>query len=537
MAVNEEMLDKLNKAMSGIRDDMLYVVEINLEDDTYITLLSNLESLDIYVPAEGKYSDLNAELMQYIAKEHQEMRSRYGDVAFLSKILSKEKRSELEYIVEKDTNTWRRDLFFVTEYVDDKPVKVVWLHRTIDQAKAELLRQSQALIEAQAVAETANQARNEFLKRMKQDIRTPMNTIVGMTAVASAYVTDPERVQVCLDTIASTAKDMFTTFKNIMHMLNIEAGSVKLESQPFVLGKLLEEGLHLVFEDSKRKGHHITMDFSNLSDQIMIGDPGRIQQVFVEVLRNAVLYTPSNGNIKISAKELEQKNVKTKTFEIVVDDDGVGMSEEFLKIIFEPYAREQMHGSEHTNGSGLGLVIARNITRMMDGDICITSKRGQGTTVRIQFKCQIATEQNTKNLQDKLASFTNLTSPYAGAHVMIVDENELSAEIVKKILLSQGVQVDWARNGVESVQKIEQSEEHYYDIVFMDLVMQKMDGFEATTAIRNLNREDVKTIPIVAVSLSIQPEDRVHAMLADMDDYIQKSMDYSQYITMLEKYI
>lgn len=539
MVSKEEILDKLNDALVKIQDELLYVVEVDLCNNTYLTLLSNLEYLGISLAPEGAYDELNNRIQVLIAEEYREMRLCFGNLEYLQNALAKEKQIECEYIVVKETNTWRRDIFFATEYEGNIPVKAVWLHKSIDDAKAEQLRQTQAMIEAQAMAETANFARNEFLKRMKQDIRTPMNTIVGMTAVASAYVSNPERVQMCLDTIASTSKEMFTTFKNIMHMLNIEAGNVRLEAAPFLLSKLLNDTMQLVFEDAKSRGHRTSVDLSGLTDTVVVGDAGRLQQVFVEIIRNAIFYTPQGGTIRVTAAELEDstnKNANAKTYQIQVIDDGVGMTEDFQKIMFEPYAREKLRDIEYKHGSGLGLVIARNIIRMMDGDISLDSVKGKGTTASIKFRCQLASKSEAEHFYSQPEQQTKQTT-FAGAHVMLVDEDSISAEIVEKILTSQGVVVDWARNGVEAMQKLEASKEHFYDIIFMDLAMRKMDGFEATTAIRNLQREDVKSIPIIAVSKSVMPEDRVHAMLADMDDYFQKTMDFSQYICMLEKYL
>lgn len=540
MASKEEILDKLNNAFTLMQNELLYVVEVDLQKNTYLTLISNLENLDVDLPTEGAYDELNQRIQVLIAEEYREMRLAFGDASFLQKALTEEKQIECEYIIIKETNTWRRDLFFAAEYDGEVPIKALWLHKEIDKSKAEQLRQTRALIEAQDMAETANKERNEFLRRMKQDIRTPMNTIVGMTAVASAYVTNPERVQMCLDTIASTSKQMFSTFKNIMHMLNIEAGNIRLDVKPFMLNMLLKDSMQLIFEEAKAKSHKTSVDITGLSDVVLLGDAGRLQLVLVEVLKNSILYTPAGGTIRVIATEItdeqSRKLDETKTYQIQIIDDGVGMTEDFLKIVFEPYARESLRDIEYTHGSGLGLVIARNIVRMMDGDIEITSEKGKGTTATITFRCQVAKDIKLEDITKQTDSDINLTK-VSGARVLLVDDEHISAEIVEKILTSQGVSVDWAQNGAEAVQKLEASEEHFYDIIFMNLAMRKMDGFEATTAIRNLPREDVKTLPIIAVSKSVLPEDRVHAMLADMDDYFQKTMDYSQYIHMLEKYL
>lgn len=548
MISKEEILKKIENAISIIQNDLLYAVEVDLQNNTYLTLLSNLEALDIFLPSEGPYDELNDRIQELIAEDYRQMRHEFGNISYIQKALTKEKQVECEYIVVKETNTWRRDLFLATEYRENIPIKAVWIHKEIDALKAKQLRETKAIIEAQDMAETANKARNEFLKRMKQDIRTPMNTIVGMTAVASANVTNPERVQMCLDTIASTAKEMFSTFKNIMHMLNIEAGSVRLELKPFLLKNLINESMELVFEEAKSRRHMTSVDFSNIKETALLGDAGRLQQVLVEILRNAILYTPIGGTIRVVATEVEENFVgkpaaktigetgKTKCFKIQVIDDGVGVSEEFQKIIFEPYARENMRDIEYTHGTGLGLFIARNIIRMMDGDIAISSSKGKGTTVTVSFRCQVAEHVKPEELTKKTMP-QETTMSFGGVHVLLVDEDPVSSEIVDKILTTQGIVVDRALNGIEAVQKIEASEEDYYNIVFMDIAMRKMDGFEATTAIRNLQREDVKTLPIIAVSKSVMPEDRVHALMADMDDYFQKSMDYSQYIHMLEKYL
>ncbi|MDD6328115.1 MAG: response regulator [Eubacteriales bacterium] len=533
MEEKEDILGKLNRVLNAVSGGSLYIAELDLENNSYVTLVDNMEGIGVYLSEDCSYEQLNHRIMDLITEEYRPMRFRFGEIDFLRKALTKERQIECEYQIVSGENTWRRDMMYVVEYDEDVPVKVAWLHMRVDQEKADKMRQAQALLAAHALAKSADVARNTFLNRMNEAIRIPMNTIVGATAVAHAYLTVPERVQSCLDTISRTSKEMFTIFKNAMDMLNIEAGNTQLESYPFLLIDVLTESVRLVQEGLCEKGHKITVDFSGICNQRMLGDAGRIQQMVVELLKNAIEYTKCGGQIHISATE-QRKSEDVCRYTIEVLDNGIGMSEEFQKTMFEPYAREERSETEQRNATGLGLVIARNIARVMDGDILVESQYGKGTKAILTFRCMAAPE----NMQIASSDSDEKEKPhYANSRVLLVEDDDISAEIMQDILQAQGVLVEWARNGVEAVQMIEASEEGYYRMVFMNLLMPKMDGFEATAAIRSLERKDVCKLPIVAITASVLPEDRLHAMACGMVDYIQKPVDYGRFTQMLQHYL
>ncbi|MBO5155114.1 MAG: response regulator [Eubacterium sp.] len=541
--------------------------------------------------------------------------------------------------------------------------------RNVDDLIKKERQQEMALQAAYDAAEAANKAKTDFLSNMSHDIRTPMNGIIGMTAIAAAHIDDKERVKDSLQKITQASKHLLSLINEVLDMSKIESGKVQLIEEEFNLSDLVDNLLTMINSQIEEHHHELSVNISDVTHEAVIGDSLRIQKVFTNLMSNAVKYTPDGGKIRLSISEKPTNQKKVGCYEFIFEDNGIGMSEEFIDHIFEPFVRA---ADEHVNriqGTGLGMPISRNIVRMMGGDIKVESTPGEGSrfTVTIYLKLQeeIMTdhqkfidldvlvadddalslescvgmlcdlgmkaegvssgaeavkqvvehhEQNKdyfaciidwkmpemdgvettrairkavgpdvpiiiisaydwsdieqearmaganafiskplfrSRLERTFGSLLNKeeveigTMPfdsledldYSNHRVLLVEDNELNAEIAEEILRTTGIDVDHVWNGVEAVDRMEACEDGYYDLIFMDIQMPKMNGYDATRAIRAMNRNYCKQVPIVAMTANAFAEDVQAAKTVGMNEHIAKPLELKILIKTMQKWL
>ena len=551
---------------------------------------------------------------------------------------------------------------------DGRLVAVIGTRNVDDLIKKER-QQEMALQAAFDAAETANRAKTDFLSNMSHDIRTPMNGIIGMTAIAAAHIDDKERVQDSLQKITQASKHLLSLINEVLDMSKIESGKVDLIEEEFNLSDLIDNLLTMTSAQIEQHHHELSVNISGVSHEEVIGDSLRIQKVFTNLMGNAVKFTPDGGKIQLSISERPSNQAKVGCFEFVFEDNGIGMSKEFLDQVFEPFARANDNHVSKTQGTGLGMPISRNIVRMMGGDIKVESELGVGSrfTVTIYLKLQDAVEIHYDKFIDldvlvadddemslesccgmlndlgmraegvstgakaveqvvlhheqkrdyfaciidwkmpdmdgiattrairkavgnevpiiiisaydwsdieqearaaganafiskplfrsRLAkTFSTLVgdddmhnqeSPtkmlgnlnLSGHRVLLVEDNELNAEIGTEILEMAGLAVECASDGVEAVDRINTCEDGYYDLIFMDIQMPKMNGYDATRAIRAMSRNYCKQVPIIAMTANAFAEDIHAAKTIGMNEHIAKPLDLNNLGRTLKKWI
>ena len=538
----------------------------------------------------------------------------------------------------------------------------------VSQEKKAEIESHKALKDAYRAAENASRAKTEFLSNMSHDIRTPMNAIVGLTAIAGANIESQDRVVECLGKITKSSRHLLGLINEVLDMARIESGRISLAEEDFSLPELVDNLLTLTKPAIDEHHHQLEVHIEHIEHEAVCGDSLRIQQVFVNLMSNAVKYTPDGGNITLTIKEKPNGFSELGCYEFSIEDNGIGMTPEFQKIMFEPFSRADDHRTTKVQGTGLGMAIARNIVNLMNGDIQVESAPNKGTkiTVTVYLKLQENEKEQEKELLDLpvlvvdddktccestvatlqeigiagewvltgkeavercyarhetnsdyfavildwkmpemdgiatarkirervgedvtiiiLTSFdfseieeearaagvnafmakplfrSRLTATlrqftsgkkeenarnyledfakenYAGKRILLVEDNELNREIATEIIGMTGVTIDSAENGKIAVEKVMEAPEKWYDLIFMDIQMPIMNGYEATAAIRSLAGSRGK-VPIIAMTANAFAEDVQLAKNTGMNEHIAKPLDLNKLNDVLKQWL
>ena len=390
---------------------------------------------------------------------------------------------------------------------------------------------SELLIAAKK-AEDANRAKTEFLQRMSHDIRTPINGICGLLNMADHCADDMEKQTEYRTKVKEASNLLLELVNDVLDMSKLESGEVVLEESPFNLSKISEEVLVVIEQIAAEQNIRIVWEKKEIIHRDLIGSPGYVKRVMMNILSNAVKYNRENGHIYLSCMEIPSEQPGMTTMEFICRDTGIGMTEEFQKHIFEPFAQEHTGSRTKFVGTGLGMAIARKLVEKMGGTITFESEKGVGTTfvIRVPFKIDSDADkrEEPKNVSEKSIK---------GLHVLLAEDNELNMEIAEFVLQNEGAEVTKAWNGQETVELFRKSEAGEFDVILMDIMMPVMNGYEAARRIRSLDREDAKKIPIIAMTANAFTEDRIRAKEAGMDEHIAKPVDAELLIKVIHKLV
>ena len=376
------------------------------------------------------------------------------------------------------------------------------------------------LLIAAKKAEAANEAKTEFLQRMSHDIRTPINGICGMLDVADHYADDMEKQMECRAKIKEASYLLLELVNEVLDMSKLESDEVILEEIPFNLSCISREVFVVIEQIAAEQNIRIVWEKKEIIHQDLIGSPGHVKRVMMNILSNAVKYNRANGQIYISCREIPSEQPGMTTMEFVCRDTGIGMTEEFQKHIFEPFAQEDAGSRTKFAGTGLGMAISKNLVEKMGGTITFESKEGAGTTFVIRVPFRIDTDGSGR---PETGEKTEVS--IRGLHILLAEDNELNMEIAEFLLQNEGVVVTKAWNGQEAVEIFEKSGSGEFDVILMDIMMPVMNGYEAAKRIRSLDREDAQVIPIIAMTANAFVEDRMKAKEAGMNEHIGKPVD------------
>ena len=403
-------------------------------------------------------------------------------------------------------------------------------HQKMEQEKDEKYK-AELLIAAKK-AEAANEAKTEFLQRMSHDIRTPINGICGLVNMADHYAGDMEKQTEYRTKVKEASNLLLELVNDVLDMSKLDSGEVVLEEISFNLSKIFEEVLVVIGQIAVEQNIRIGWEKKVITHRDLIGSPGYVKRVMMNILSNAVKYNRKNGNIYISCMEIPSEQPEMTMMEFVCRDTGIGMTEEFQKYIFEPFAQEHAGSRTKFAGTGLGMPITKKLVEKMGGTITFESKEGVGTTfvIRVPFKIDLDAD---KREEQKDASEKSIK----GLHILLAEDNELNMEIAEFVLQNEGAEVTKAWNGQEAVELFGNSEPGEFDVILMDIMMPVMNGYEATKMIRSLEREDAKTIPIIAMTANAFTEDRIRAKESGMDEHIAKPVDVELLVKVIHKLV
>lgn len=663
MASDNASMDLLIKSMVRLLDRF---VVCDLENDRY--RFYNLQGDMIYAPT-GAYHDF----VEQVAARYKTLEPLAAmDALFSPENIRKNLQGEndiykFEYC-SMDENTYKIASIIPLEWDGTKLVKALLASMDVSQEKKAEIESHKALKDAYRAAENASRAKTEFLSNMSHDIRTPMNAIVGLTAIAGANIESQDRVVECLGKITKSSRHLLGLINEVLDMARIESGRISLAEEDFSLPELVDNLLTLTKPAIDEHHHQLEVHVEHIEHEAVCGDSLRIQQVFVNLMSNAVKYTPDGGNITLTIKEKPNGFSKLGCYEFSIEDNGIGMTPEFQKIMFEPFSRADDHRTTKVQGTGLGMAIARNIVNLMNGDIQVESAPNKGTkiTVTVYLKLQENEKEQEKELLDLpvlvvdddktccestvatlqeigiagewvltgkeavercaarhktgrdyfavildwkmpeidgiatarkirervgedvtiiiLTSFdfseieeearaagvnafmakplfrSRLTATlrqftsgkkeenarnyledfakenYAGKRILLVEDNELNREIATEIIGMTGVTIDSAENGKIAVEKVMEAPEKWYDLIFMDIQMPIMNGYEATAAIRALAGSRGK-VPIIAMTANAFAEDVQLAKNTGMNEHIAKPLDLNKLNDVLKQWL
>lgn len=533
---------EMSRIVEGVTQLFSRFVVVDLEKDRY----RYLDELPEGWPKSGVYS----ELVEYLSPRYVKVDSgeNMGSVItkdYIQRHLNDETPYlQFEYQIQSDDGKQSWENISVLSLKKEKGITTVILFAVQDVTvlKNEELQSRTALKEAFQAADEANHAKSDFLSRMSHDIRTPMNAIMGMTTLAMMNMDDRERLTDCLDKINISSRHLLALINDVLDMSKIESGKMTLIEEELSLKELVDGLLAIIGPQIQAKKQMLQVSTEGIIHEKVFGDPLRLQQVFVNIMGNAVKFTPEGGTISLEVTEQPSRLHGRNCYEFVFRDTGVGMNPDFIEQIFEPFTRAKQSESQNVEGTGLGMPITRNIVRMMNGDIQVESEPGVGSkfTVTLCLKMQNDAESAESENQNKEGSSgigDLMEMDYSGRRVLLVEDNEINMEIAGELLGAAGVDLDKAYDGQQAVDILLDKPEYYYDLIFMDIRMPNKNGYEAAKEIRASGREDLRTVPIVAMSADAFSDDIQRAKAAGMNDHVAKPVELPKLLTALRKWL
>ena len=405
------------------------------------------------------------------------------------------------------------------------------------EALEELEKSQAALKDALEEAQRANRAKSEFLSNMSHDIRTPMNAVIGFSDLALEHCDEPDTVKDCLEKIRSSGDHLLMLINDILDMSKIESGRLHMEPEPCSIREMIENIQSIVDANVRAACVEYTSKLENITDDVVMCDKLRLNQILLNCVGNSIKFTPPGGYVDIEVQELYKIDDRHAEYSFIIADTGIGMSEEFLAHMFEPFERERNSTISQTVGTGLGMTITKTLVDMMGGTINVESREGEGTTYVINIPFEIvhtaADKESGESADIAEVSLDEMVQFLNGKHMLLVDDNATNRVLAKGVLKSKGMTADEAFNGKEAVEILENAEAGKYDLVLMDVQMPVMGGYEASDLIRALPDPAIASIPILAMTANAFEEDKEECLRHGMNDHIAKPYKPDQLVRKL----
>lgn len=382
-------------------------------------------------------------------------------------------------------------------------------------------------------ARKANEAKTRFLFNMSHDIRTPMNAIVGFSGLLEKSIHDEKKSLDYIKKIRVSSDILLTIINQVLEMARIESGKITLSSESVNIREMVD-AMNTVFESSlTKKSLEYQCSLNVVHDQILC-DKTKMEEIILNVVSNSIKYTNPHGKITVSIDELDSEDEKNANYKVVVEDNGIGMSQDYLPHIFEEFSREHTSTETRVAGTGLGLPIVKSLVDRMGGTIEVESEEGKGTRFIMKFSFPVSLENQVREKEKQ--NIPDITEKLEGKRILLAEDNELNAEIAETVLEETGIKVKHVEDGIQCIEELKKMPEKYYDVILMDVQMPNMDGYTATQRIRDLDDSRAE-IPIIAMTANAYDEDRRKAQEAGMDGFLAKPLDVDEMMRLLAQII
>ncbi len=538
-------------ALNAISGTYRNIYFVDIQEDAFYPL--NLPGMNLEVVSERSGS-FQQQMRRYVEKGVEE-----NDRERLQEFISYNRLREVLHKINENVymeykektnqkfNWIRMDVHVAS--VENKVVRnvVVTLRNVTEERERELFVQQEeqkakkALEEAYQSARSASFAKSDFLSKMSHDIRTPMNAIIGMGELARRNVGDTQKTLECLEKMQASSEHLLGLLNEVLDMSKIESGKVELNEAPFNIRELLEECVEIMRMDSSRKHQELNVDIHGLDVEEVLGDEMRVKQILLNLISNAVKYTNEGGHICVELGDVLQSERGIACYQIVVEDDGIGMTKEFMDKIFQPFERAEDSRVSKTQGTGLGMAITQNLVHMMNGTIEIESEPDKGTKFTVTIYLKLS-KNNGGSVEEKKKGRKahkrkNIEHDRKDWKILVVEDNDINREIVHELLNMEGIYVEEAVDGKDAVEKFSESPCGYFDAILMDLQMPVMNGYDAAKAIRKSARKDARTVPIIALTANAFTDDIFQVKKAGMNLHLAKPLNVESMLEALEELI
>ncbi len=534
------------QAINGVYVSIFYV---DLQQDSYYAVRMPEAYKGTGLPRTGSYSlDLCSHILRDIDSSD---KKKVADICdrgrLLRELTGKNEHIEVEFR-NSQPSLWLRMEAHPVASNGGSPKTVIIAFRNISAEKQRELeyyeeekRAKVALEEAYASLNRASQAKSDFLSKMSHDIRTPMNAILGMTAIAEKNIGNDEKIADCLSKINLSGSHLLGLINEVLDMSKIESGNVSLNENEFRLNDILKETAQIIKPDMERKHQHFSVNVKDLEHDAVHGDDVRVKQILLNLLSNAVKYTRDEGHISVRLEEKLSSETGVGCFEFAVEDDGIGMAPEFLEKLFLPFERAEDSRVSQVQGTGLGLAITRSLVQMMNGTIQVESRLNCGTVFTATLYLKLVQGDGT----DQAGTASGVPKVQAsfdpGTRVLLAEDNLLNQEIVVELLSLSGIQTVCTSNGQETVERFTSDPPGTYQIILMDIQMPVLDGYGAARAIRRLGegggRPDAAEIPIIALTANAFADDAYQAKQAGMNEHVAKPLEINRLLDVMHDWI
>ena len=527
---NKKMVDRI---LSAVTDDFVFLVEVDVK--------TRIEK--IFFVSKGphpQWSDKKTHKYDESIKEYADVvvapedRKRFLEVTEFNALMEYFKNNDNEFIIEYDVivNGGRRRYQgkFTLSLQDPEGAKIYVGVRDITLIEEERTEYNRKLMSALAQAEEANKGKSYFLFNMSHDIRTPLNAIIGYSELAKNHLDEKEVLDDYIYKIQTCGRQLLGLIGDVLDMAKIESGNLEISEKPCLCQDLMSDIMISVNESAKKKGLEFEAS-GNACHSTILCDKVKVQKILLNILSNAVKYTPQGGKISLSVQEKIREDEGLSDFTFVVKDNGIGISKEFLPYIFNSFSRERNATISGVSGTGLGMTITKRLVDAMGGKIEVESQQNMGTTVTVSitFSRLVGLEEK----QEEIIPDAFLK----GIRVLLVEDNEINGEIASEMLRELKVNVDLVTNGKECIDALLEKDAGYYDLVLMDIQMPVMDGYEATRIIRRFSDKDKRLIPVIAMTANAFEEDKQKAFQSGMNGHLAKPVEMRHLIQALKSAI